>query len=71
MNLDLNKLQPYPFQKLAKLFGEVTPNATLKPISLHIGEPKHATPSFIKDALIAGLDGLSNYPTTLGSDTSL
>jgi len=68
MNQDLQKLQPYPFQKLAKLFGEVTPNASLKPISLHIGEPKHDTPRFIKEALIAGLDGLSNYPTTAGSD---
>lgn len=68
MNRDLDKLQPYPFQKLAKLFGEVTPNAALKPISLHIGEPKHATPQFIKDALIAGLDGLAKYPTTIGSD---
>jgi N-succinyldiaminopimelate aminotransferase len=68
MNFDLNKLQPYPFQKLAKLFGEVTANSTYKPISLHIGEPKHATPPFIKEALIAGLDGLSNYPTTQGSD---
>ncbi len=68
MNPDLNLLQPYPFQKLAKLFGEVTPNAALKPISLHIGEPKHATPQFIREALIAGLDGLANYPTTLGSD---
>jgi N-succinyldiaminopimelate aminotransferase len=68
MNRDLDKLQPYPFQKLAKLFGEVTPNAAFKPISLHIGEPKHATPAFIKDALIAGLDGLANYPTTIGSD---
>jgi N-succinyldiaminopimelate aminotransferase len=68
MNPDLNKLQAYPFQKLAKLFGEVTPNSALKAISLHIGEPKHATPSFIKEALIAGLDGLANYPTTIGSD---
>lgn len=68
MNPDLNKLQPYPFQKLAKLFGEVTPNPALKPVSLHIGEPKHDTPRFIKDALIAGLDGLANYPTTAGSD---
>lgn len=68
MNPDLQKLQPYPFQKLAKLFGEVTPNAGLKPISLHIGEPKHDTPQFIKNALIAGLDGLANYPTTAGSD---
>lgn len=67
MNPDLQRLQPYPFQKLAQLFGEVTPNAALKPISLHIGEPKHATPQFIKDALVAGLDGLANYPTTIGS----
>ncbi len=68
MNPDLDNLQPYPFQKLAKLFAEVTPNSALKPISLHIGEPKHATPTFIKDALVAGLDGLANYPTTIGSD---
>jgi N-succinyldiaminopimelate aminotransferase len=68
MNPDLQRLQPYPFQKLAKLFGEVTANAALKPISLHIGEPKHATPQFIKDALIDGLDGLANYPTTAGSE---
>ena len=68
MNPDLQLLQPYPFQKLARLFGEVTPNAALKPISLHIGEPKHATPQFIKDALVAGLDGLAKYPTTTGSD---
>src|SRR5512146_1278314 len=68
MNRDLDKLQSYPVQKLAKRFAEVTPNAALKPISLHIGEPKHATPGFIKDALIAGLDGLAKYPTTAGSD---
>ena len=68
MNPDLQLLQPYPFQKLTRLFGEVTPNPALKPISLHIGEPKHATPQFIKDALVAGLDGLAKYPTTAGSD---
>jgi N-succinyldiaminopimelate aminotransferase len=68
MNPDLQKLQPYPFQKLAKLFGEVTANAALKPISLHIGEPKHTTPGFIKDALVGGLNGLANYPTTVGSE---
>jgi N-succinyldiaminopimelate aminotransferase len=68
MNPDLQRLQPYPFQKLAKLFGEVTSNTALKPISLHIGEPKHTTPQFIKDALVGGLDGLANYPTTAGSE---
>ncbi len=68
MNPDLEKLQPYPFQKLAALFGAVSANPALRPISLSIGEPKHATPQFIKDALIKGLDGLANYPTTAGSD---
>lgn len=68
MNSDLNRLQPYPFQKLAALFREARPNPALRPISLHIGEPKHPTPQFIKDALVAGLDGLANYPTTAGSD---
>ena len=69
MNPDLNRLQPYPFQKLAALFGQVTPNSAYRAISLHIGEPKHATPQFIKDALAANLGGLANYPITAGSDT--
>jgi len=69
MNPDLEKLQPYPFQKLAALFRDVTPSAAYRPISLSIGEPKHATPQFICDALIDGLDGLANYPTTAGSET--
>src|SRR3989338_759750 len=68
MNPDLNRLQPYPFQKLAALFREVAPNQDYRAISLSIGEPKHATPQFIKDALTANLDGLANYPTTAGSD---
>ena len=69
MNPDLDHLQPYPFQKLATLFSGVTPNQELRPIKLSIGEPRHATPQFIKDALVDGLDGLANYPTTAGSDT--
>ncbi len=68
MNPDLQKLQPYPFQKLAALFREVQPNPDYRAISLSIGEPKHATPQFIRDALTNNLDGLANYPTTAGSD---
>ncbi|TAK91975.1 MAG: succinyldiaminopimelate transaminase [Burkholderiaceae bacterium] len=66
MNPRLQLLQPYPFEKLRTLFAGVTPNPDLKPISLSIGEPKHPTPAFIKDALTAALDGLASYPTTLG-----
>jgi N-succinyldiaminopimelate aminotransferase len=68
MNPDLDRLQPYPFQKLAALFREVTPNPAYQAISLHIGEPKHPTPQFIKDAFASNLGGLANYPTTAGSD---
>lgn len=66
MNPDLKRLQPYPFQKLAALFAGVTPNPALRPINLSIGEPKHATPPFILDALTAGLAGLAAYPATAG-----
>ncbi|MDP1940548.1 MAG: succinyldiaminopimelate transaminase [Gallionella sp.] len=68
MNPDLNRLQPYPFQKLAALFSAVTPNPDYRAISLSIGEPKHDTPQFIKNALTDNLAGLANYPTTAGTD---
>ncbi len=66
MNPDLNKLQPYPFQRLRDLFQGVTPNPEYTPINLSIGEPKHTTPSLIQEALIKNIAGLANYPTTAG-----
>jgi N-succinyldiaminopimelate aminotransferase len=66
MNPNLSKLQPYPFQRLRDLFAGTTPNPDYKPINLSIGEPKHATPALIKDALVSNLAGLANYPTTAG-----
>jgi len=68
VNPRLNQLQPYPFQKLRELFAGVTPDAGLSAVNLSIGEPKHATPGFIKEALTANLQGLANYPVTQGSD---
>ena len=66
VNPNLARLHPYPFERLRQLFSGMTPNPKLREIKLSIGEPQHATPAFIKDALTAGLGGLSNYPTTLG-----
>lgn len=66
MNPLLSRLQPYPFERLRQLHADVTPNPAYKPISLGIGEPRHATPQLIKDALTAGLGGLASYPGTLG-----
>ena len=66
MNPLLDKLQPYPFEKLRRLLHGVTGNEKLKPINLQIGEPKHPTPELVTSALIRALDGLSVYPLTAG-----
>jgi N-succinyldiaminopimelate aminotransferase len=66
MNPDLALLQPYPFEKLAALKAGFTPPASLKPILLSIGEPKHETPTFVVEALAKALKQLSVYPTTKG-----
>lgn len=66
MNPDLSKLQPYPFEKLAKLKGAVTPPVDLEHIALSIGEPKHPSPEFVQKALIDNIACLENYPTTKG-----
>jgi N-succinyldiaminopimelate aminotransferase len=67
MNPRLAELQPYPFEKLAKLKAGITPPAEMSPIFLSIGEPQHPAPQFVKDELCARVDGLSKYPTTNGS----
>ncbi len=68
MNPHLASLQPYPFQKLRTLFAGVQPNPERTAINLSIGEPKHAAPATVTDALVANLGGLSAYPATQGSD---
>ncbi len=67
MNQNLDLLQPYPFQKLKKLLADTSRSASFKPVDLHIGEPKHSTPDFIRQTMIQYLDGLASYPTTQGS----
>ena len=69
MNPDLDRLQPYPFEKLRGLFKDTTPNPALSAIALAIGEPKHPTPPLITDALADNLSGLARYPLTLGSES--
>jgi N-succinyldiaminopimelate aminotransferase len=67
MNPLLDRLQPYPFERLRALMSGVAPPAA-SPIRLSIGEPQHATPDLIRTALVAHLDGLSAYPATVGLD---
>jgi len=73
MNPNLTRLHTYPFEKLAQLKANCLPPEHLEPISLSIGEPKHAAPEFVLQALInniSGTDsvsGLTSYPLTKGS----
>jgi N-succinyldiaminopimelate aminotransferase len=67
MNPDLAKLQPYPFEKLARLKAGLRPPTHLDAISLSIGEPRHPTPRLISEAVLSHLHGLSSYPSTKGS----
>jgi N-succinyldiaminopimelate aminotransferase len=69
MNPNLSRLQAYPFERLRQLFSQVTPNPAFSPISLGIGEPRHAAPELVKAAYCDAIQhsgGLSVYPATAG-----
>lgn len=66
MNPALKKLQPYPFERLRALLAGAQPPAQLPHIALSIGEPRHAPPAFVVDALTRNLAGLGSYPQTAG-----
>jgi N-succinyldiaminopimelate aminotransferase len=70
MNPNLSRLQAYPFERLRQLFSSVVPNPAYQPISLGIGEPRHPTPTLIKqaycDAIMSSVGGLATYPATVG-----
>ena len=51
------------------LLAGAQPPASLAPINLSIGEPRHPTPAFIRAALAEHSGGLASYPTTIGKPT--
>lgn len=67
MNPALAALQPYPFQKLAALTQGIAPPADKRPISLAMGEPKHAAPRLVLEEISASLASVSTYPLTKGT----
>jgi len=68
MNPYLQKLQTYPFEKLARLIQGHRHAGSLQPVSLAVGEPRHATPGCILEAYAGNLSQLDRYPTTRGSE---
>ncbi|MGD9387474.1 MAG: succinyldiaminopimelate transaminase [Gammaproteobacteria bacterium] len=66
MNPLLDRLHPYPFERLAALLEPATPPADRPHIALSIGEPRHAPPAFVGEALCGHLDRLGVYPKAAG-----
>ncbi len=62
------RFEKYPFEKLSELLGPITPNPSLKPLVLTIGEPQFPTPSFVKEKLCESADLLNKYPKTAGEE---
>jgi N-succinyldiaminopimelate aminotransferase len=67
MNPDIDRLQAYPFERLARLKQGITPPSGLAHIPLSIGEPRHPAPPAVVEALRGAMDGLGSYPATAGS----
>lgn len=67
MNARLAGLQPYPFEKLAALLQGIEAPKHKPPIRLSIGEPQHAAPPLVLEALAKNLASVSAYPATRAS----
>ncbi|OED42393.1 succinyldiaminopimelate transaminase [Chromatiales bacterium (ex Bugula neritina AB1)] len=67
MNPFLNKLKPYPFERLNALYSDLLPPDSVPAINLSIGEPKHQPPDFVLDVLAKSLHRVAKYPPTAGS----
>ena len=68
MNSALDRLQPYPFERLGELLAATAPPSGVTPISLAMGEPSHPPPEHVRQTLVEHIDGIGKYPATRGSD---
>jgi N-succinyldiaminopimelate aminotransferase len=66
VNDRLSLLTAYPFERLARLKAGANPPANLAHIAMSIGEPKHAPPALVIEALQRNLGKLDSYPATAG-----
>lgn len=68
MNDRLALLRPYPFERLDALLRGISPPPGRNVHRLSIGEPRHAPPRIVEEALGNAMDLLGKYPSTRGSD---
>jgi N-succinyldiaminopimelate aminotransferase len=67
MNPDLDKLHPYPFEKLLNLKQGTQPPQDKPHIALSIGEPKHQPPQFALQQITTHLHTMGRYPLSKGT----
>lgn len=66
MNPRLAALHAYPFERLARLKADLIAPRELAHIAMSIGEPQHAPPDFVLEALRRNCERLGSYPATAG-----
>lgn len=67
MNPRTELLEQYPFERLRELLAGIPLSKQRQTIALSIGEPRHAPPKFIVDALASSSNLLGSYPPALGT----
>lgn len=67
VNGRLDRLTDYPFTRLANLLTGLTPRANREPIVMSVGEPQHAPPTLIDDAMRANAPLWGKYPPLNGT----
>ena len=58
--------EKYPFERLAEVLSDITPNEKYELSALTIGEPKFETPDFIQETLKESTTLLKKYPASAG-----
>ncbi|HYD32764.1 MAG TPA: aminotransferase class I/II-fold pyridoxal phosphate-dependent enzyme [Azospirillaceae bacterium] len=67
VNGRLDRLTDYPFARLAALLSGITPRANVEPIVMSVGEPQHAPPTLIDQAMRDNAHLWGKYPPLNGT----
>lgn len=67
LNQRLDRLSDYPFTRLTALLGDAKPRVNRPPFVLSVGEPQHAPPPLIQQALQENAHLWSKYPPLAGT----
>ncbi len=68
LNDRLSRIGAYPFDRLRSLLGGIEPADGLVPVPFSLGEPRHAPPAMIRDAILADDALWGRYPPMRGTE---